>query len=293
MTASDRGSNIKFDEHDDVILEIDALNNNFLFDLTWYHNGSTIDLDDQFSLSSDNKTLSLTGYNISSNAGIYLAQYNKLFLHPYYNICQNEVLNLLRHYPVLKPVVFCVDIEYPCIEDHYSNTSAVGSLIVDYNFTSQGTDRNISLYAEGTLSSREVFRHSYLRLYWNERPLSLPSYPIEHFTIGTNFSEEVTQSGRYSVFLMLNTAQYLQSISCLPERDLTDVYNELINRPAILASAHVDIDNHEKKCQIPSYDDDTDIDMDDSISTAAIIGISIGVLVLIAVLVTIVTITIM
>ena len=43
-----------------------------------------------------------------ADSGVYEARFDGLLIHPYSRICEEAVLDLLRHYPVLKPAVFHV-----------------------------------------------------------------------------------------------------------------------------------------------------------------------------------------
>ena len=43
-----------------------------------------------------------------ADSGVYEARFDGLLIHLYSRICEEAVLDLLRHYPVLKPAVFYV-----------------------------------------------------------------------------------------------------------------------------------------------------------------------------------------
>ena len=91
----------------------------YLRALTWYHNGVKITPGSyryymyyQFyystiSLSSDNTTLNITNAR-QSDAGVYHVQFAGLRVYPYKKMCEKETLAILRHYPVLSPVIFSV-----------------------------------------------------------------------------------------------------------------------------------------------------------------------------------------
>ena len=91
---------------------------NYLRALTWYHNGVQINprsyrhywyhyYYSTISLSSDNTTLTITNAR-QSDAGVYHVQFAGLRIYPYNKLCEEETLEILRHYPVLSPVVFNV-----------------------------------------------------------------------------------------------------------------------------------------------------------------------------------------
>ena len=75
--------------------------------LTWYHNGNKLTSGGRLTLSSDNTTLTVIN-STAADSGVYEARFDGLLIHPYSRICEEAVLDLLRHYPVLKPAVFYV-----------------------------------------------------------------------------------------------------------------------------------------------------------------------------------------
>ena len=60
---------------------------------------------------------------------MYEARFDGLLIHPYSRYCEEAVLDLLRHYPVLKPAVF-----------HVGTT---GSPTGEHSEKSLGTVRNV------------------------------------------------------------------------------------------------------------------------------------------------------
>ena len=75
--------------------------------LTWYHNGNKLTPGGRIILSIDNTTLTVIN-STAADSGVYEARFDGLLIHPYSRSCEEAVLNLLRHYPVLKPAVFYV-----------------------------------------------------------------------------------------------------------------------------------------------------------------------------------------
>ena len=75
--------------------------------LTWYHNGNKLTPGSRIALSSDNTTLTVIN-STAADSGVYEAKFDGLLIHPYSRVCEIAVLDLLRHYPVLKPAVFYV-----------------------------------------------------------------------------------------------------------------------------------------------------------------------------------------
>ena len=76
--------------------------------LTWYHNGNKLTPGGRITLSSDNTTLTVIN-SIAADSGVYEARFDGLLIHPYSRSCEEAVLDVLRHYPVLKPAVFRVE----------------------------------------------------------------------------------------------------------------------------------------------------------------------------------------
>ena len=75
--------------------------------LTWYHNGNKLTPGGRIILNSDNTTLTVIN-STAADSGMYVARFDGLLIHPYSRSCEEAVLDLLRHYPVLKPAVFYV-----------------------------------------------------------------------------------------------------------------------------------------------------------------------------------------
>ena len=79
--------------------------------LTWYHNGNKLTPGGRITLNSDNTTLTVIN-STAADSGVYEARFDGLLIHPYSRSCEEAVLDLLRHYPVLKPAVFYVGTTY-------------------------------------------------------------------------------------------------------------------------------------------------------------------------------------
>ena len=79
--------------------------------LTWYHNGNKLTPGGRIILNSDNTTLTVNNSTVA-DSGVYEARFDGLLIHPYSRFCEEAVLDLLRHYPVLKPAVFYVGTTY-------------------------------------------------------------------------------------------------------------------------------------------------------------------------------------
>ena len=75
--------------------------------LTWYHEGNKLTPGGRITLSSGNTTLTVINSTVA-DSGEYVARFDGLLIHPYSRFCEVAVLDLLRHYPILKPAVFYV-----------------------------------------------------------------------------------------------------------------------------------------------------------------------------------------
>ena len=107
---------VQYNTLDTVILQVNitptaTFTRDYLRALTWYHNGVEINFGfyhyTNTSLSSDNTTLTITNAR-QSDAGVYHVQFAGLRIYPHDKLCEEETLAILRHYPVLSPVVFNV-----------------------------------------------------------------------------------------------------------------------------------------------------------------------------------------
>ena len=100
---------VQYNTSDTVILRVNitptaTFTRDYLRALTWYHNGTEI-IPESYSyrntsLSNDNTTLTITNAQWS-DAGVYHVQFAGLRIYPYNQLCEEETLAILRHYPVL------------------------------------------------------------------------------------------------------------------------------------------------------------------------------------------------
>ena len=89
--------------------------------LTWYHNGNKLTPGGRITLNSDNTTLTVINSTVT-DSGVYVARFDGLLIHPYSRSCEEAVLDLLRHYPVLKPAVFYVGTTGTSSGEHSENS---------------------------------------------------------------------------------------------------------------------------------------------------------------------------
>ena len=105
---------MQYNTSDTVTLQVNitptaTFTRDYLRALTWYYNGVEINPvpGGTILLNSDNTMLTITRAQ-QSDAGVYHVQFAGLRIYPYNQLCEEETLAILRHYPVLSPVVFDV-----------------------------------------------------------------------------------------------------------------------------------------------------------------------------------------
>ena len=229
---------------------------NQLLELTWYHNGSKIvpGDDPRLSQSNGNKTLTISDFS-SSHSGIYKVQFDRLFISSdnenYY--CEAEILSLTRNYPILKPVVFCVNVDGDC-SDMTIETQVRKISIRSVDSASQGTFDHLSLIADATVLSTKELDYSSIHWYRNGIQIYGTSTLQRHcnnLSLSQSFQQfnaSYEHSGRYEVQLRINDMySYLWAISysCIP------YYYTFVSRylgsTVILAKGYIDINYYEGK----------------------------------------------
>ena len=78
---------------------------NYLRELNWYHNGNKISNSSKYSITNDNKTLVINNF-ANKDIGEYSVRFDGLRLYHYDKNCEQKILQVLKSYPVLRPVVF-------------------------------------------------------------------------------------------------------------------------------------------------------------------------------------------
>ena len=110
-------TSVQYNTLDTVVLQVNitptaTFTRDYLRALTWYHNGVEINSRSRYSrrnISQRSTTTTLTITNmVQSDAGVYHVQFAGLRIYPYNELCEEETLAALRHYPVLSPVMFNV-----------------------------------------------------------------------------------------------------------------------------------------------------------------------------------------
>ena len=103
---------VQYNTADTVVLWVNitptaTFTRDYLWALTWYYNGVEINSGSHRNISQHNTTLTVTNAQ-QSDAGVYHVQFAGLRIYPYNKLCEEETFAILRHYPVLSPVVFNV-----------------------------------------------------------------------------------------------------------------------------------------------------------------------------------------
>ena len=219
---------IQVHQEQDISLQVETLDIdivNYLLELTWYHNGSVIvpNHDARLTLSNNNKTLTITNFT-RANAGTYKAQFNQLFVHPYNKNCKEELLSLLRNYPVLKSAVFCINMESDCSDNESLSTETLSVLNEDSNF--QGTFRSLSLEAVGMVHNSKLLEHSSFQWYRSGSRVTSSLSTLQRHNSNLSLSQRLQQfnatyehSGRYEVLLIIDMSTYLRDSTCQPYYD--------------------------------------------------------------------------
>ena len=78
---------------------------NYLRELNWYHNGNKIANFNKYSITNDNKTLVINNIT-DKDFGEYSVRFDGLRLYHYNKDCEQRILQVLRNYPLLRPLVF-------------------------------------------------------------------------------------------------------------------------------------------------------------------------------------------
>ena len=150
-----------------------------LSELTWYHNGTIILSDPnpdnrRITFSDDKKTLIISNFS-STDAGVYKVQFNKIDVQPYNQTCNDEVISLLRGYPILAPAVYCINVN-PCTSEDSTTRQVQRVNVRRLNFNLRD---GLTLVAGGIANNAEEFEHLSLKWYINGRYIYFPNYDYQ------------------------------------------------------------------------------------------------------------------
>jgi hypothetical protein len=162
----------------------------------------------RITISADKKTLTITNFS-SADAGVYKVQFNKIDTQPYNQTCSDELISLLRGYPILAPAVYCVNVNSCTSEDPRTmQIQRVNVRRLNFNLGD-----GLVLVADGMANSAEEFEHLSLRWYRNGRYISVTSSYFkliirqrQYPTVSQELRSEVAyeKTGRYEVALTVN-----------------------------------------------------------------------------------------
>ena len=197
-----------------------------LSELTWYHNGTVMlpisDENERITFRDDKKTLTISNFS-STDAGVYKVQFNKIDVQPYNQTCNDEVISLLRGYPILAPAVFCVNVN-PCTSEDPTTLQIQRVSVRRLNFNLRD---GLTLVADGLAKSTEELQYLSLEWYRNgkiiyfsnyfyqQTPLQ-QQYPIISQELQATSSEvDYEYTGRYEVALTIKPYVYDPGSNCL------------------------------------------------------------------------------
>ena len=255
VTDSSDGS-IHAQKKETITLQVETTPNNVLkglLGLTWYHDDVIIEPNcgARFTLNNNNKTLTISNFT-SSDAGIYKAQFDQLFVHPFDDSCRDEILSLMQHLPILRPAVFCVNMDGNCSDvDLKLQKREISVQAINQDL--QGT-LNVNLEATGQLLTSKELTHSYIQWFQNGAQVTNSLSTLKRQCSNLTLSQGLQQinatyehSGRYEVLLRLRMSNYLRdgSSNCRPYYDR--FVSSYISSEVTLARGFVDVGYHKGK----------------------------------------------
>ena len=201
--------------------------------------------------SNDNKTLIIS----ATYSGVYKAQFDQLFVHPFDEGCKDEVLSLTRHYPVLKPVIFCVNVDGDCIASN-TETPVRKISIRSVNYVVQGTFDNLTLVADATVLSRKELEHS--SIYWYRNGIRITSTSLlstlqrQNNTLSLSqqfqqFNVAYEHFGTYEVQMQINMNTYLRGGGSACQQYYNQFVLHYFGSTVILAKDYIDVQYYKGK----------------------------------------------
>ena len=144
-------------------------------------------------------------------------------MQPHNQTCNDELISLLRGYPILAPAVYCVNVN-PCTSEDPTNQQVQRVSVRRLNFNLRD---GLTLVADGLANSAEELKHLYLKWYRNGEYIFYTyfyyyrlilrqwQYPIisqELQAISSEVGYEYT--GRYEVALTIKSYVYDPDSNC-------------------------------------------------------------------------------
>ena len=231
-----------------------------LSELTWYHNGTVMlpvpDENERITFSDDKKTLTISNFS-STDAGVYKVQFNKIVVQPYNQTCNDEVISLLRGYPILAPAVYCVNVN-PCTSEDPTTLQVQRVSVRRLNFNLRD---GLTLVADGLANSAEELQHLSLEWYRNGKIIYFSNYYYrltllqqQYPTISQElqaYSSEVVYeyTGRYEVALTIKSYVYDPDSNCQAYYgQLLAPYASYRYKPEVpLSWGYIDVSYHKGK----------------------------------------------
>ena len=251
ILRSSNSNRLKFHPQEILTLQIETLNINIirlLVELTWYHNGSIIvpSHDERVTISNNNKTLTVTNFT-SEDAGVYAVQFNQLLVYPYNKQCTDDLISFVREYPLLKPVMFCVNLdESDCSSMETQSRLSREISVKAKEVAIQGTINAVTLEANSMTNSIEEARYSFLFWYLRGRRVTsgLTTLQKRYQSLSQNiqlFNITYEMTGRYDVVLMLDLYTYFRGLGCLQYYNRFVSIYRAVPRYLPLASTYTDV----------------------------------------------------
>ena len=251
ILRSSNSNRLKIHPQEILTLQVETLNINIirlLAELTWYHNGSVIvpSHDERVAISNNNKTLTVTNFT-SEDAGVYTVQFNQLLVYPYNKACTDDLISFVRESPLLKPVMFCVNLdESDCNGMEMQSRLSREISVKAKEVAIQGTINAVTLEANSMTNSIEETRYSlffwYLR---GHRVTSGLTTLQKHYQSLSQtiqlFNITYKMTGRYNVVLVLDLYTYFTGLGCLQYYNRFVSSYQTVPRYLPLATTYADV----------------------------------------------------
>ena len=196
----------------------------YLRELNWYYNGNKISNSSKHLINNGNKTLVINNIT-DEDTGEYSVRFDGLRLYHYNKKCEDKIVQILRGFPVLRPLNFIVSFNgnkhtikldyynflgihinensppviYTDVITGFSNESS--SVTLTNYFKEYSNEGSVSLYHNGNLLFSRV----------TSGILESSSNPHYNYTIN---HPSITDSGYYEFQFVLNPYSVLSSLNC-------------------------------------------------------------------------------
>ena len=197
---------------------------NYLRELNWYHNGNKISNSSKYSITNDNKTLFINSIT-DKDFGEYSVSFDGLRLYHYDKDCEQKILQVLRSYPVLRPLVFSLTSD----GKFFKNGNDIVNFFIGFSVNENDPPVYFSGVTKFSNKSAEVTMTSYWKEYCSKGSLSLyhngnllfsrvtSSILDSVFNPHYNYTithPVITDSGYYEFQFVLDSSSVLSSLNC-------------------------------------------------------------------------------